>query len=91
METGQLDNEYQSPSTRRELALQPATFSADSVESMAGIKATDLSTPANDAITDLLDLDVREQQIDMSAMSQNPSVKISHTDVEIPDDLFDFD
>ena len=91
LETGQLDNEYQSPTTRRELALQPATFSADSVESMAGIKATDLSAPANDAITDLLDLDVREQQIDMSAMSKKPSVKTPRTDIEIPDDLFDFD
>ena len=86
-----MDNEYQSPTTRRELALQPATFSADSVESMAGIKATDLSAPANDAITDLLDLDVREQQIDMSAMSKKPSVKTPRTDIEIPDDLFDFD
>jgi hypothetical protein len=58
---------------------------------MAGIKATDLSAPTNDSITDLLDLDVREQQIDMSAMGQPPSVKAPRADVEIPDDLFDFD
>ena len=74
LETGQLDDEYQSPTTRREMTLQPATFSADSVESMAGIQAKDLSAPSNDAITDLLDLDEREHQIDMSAMSQGPSV-----------------
>jgi hypothetical protein len=58
---------------------------------MAGIQAEDLSSPSNDAISDLLDLDEREHQIDMSAMSQGPSVKASRTDIEIPDDLFDFD
>ena len=91
LETGQLDNEFQSPTTRRELSLQPVTFSADSVESMAGIKATDLSAPPSDTITDLLDLEEKEPQIDMSAMDQNPSIAESRTDIEIPDDLFDFD
>jgi len=91
LETGQLGGEYESPTTRRELAIEPATFSADSVESMAGITAADLAAPPSDVITDLLGGDESEQQIDMSAMTQSPSAETSRTDVEIPDDLFDFD
>jgi hypothetical protein len=91
LETGQLEGEYESLTTRRELTIEPATFSADSVESMAGIKAADLTAPSSDVITDLLGGDEIEQQVDMSAMAQNPSTKASRTDVEIPDDLFDFD
>ena len=50
--------------------LKPATFSADSVESMAGISAADLSAPADQELTDLLGENESRQQIDMSALSK---------------------
>ena len=91
LETGEFNDDSTPPESRRELNLDPATFSADSLESMAGITAAELAAPPDSEISALLGDDSDQAQIDMSAMSQPQSVKESKTDVELPDDLLDFD
>jgi len=91
LETGELTAESASLDTRREFAIESPTFAADSVEAMAGITAADLQAPPSDAITELLGDNLTQNQIDLSGISKAKPVKESRTDVEIPDDLFDFD
>ena len=91
LETGELNDELSSPDSRRELSLSPATFSGDSLESMAGITAAELAASPNDEISTLLGDESEHSQVDMSAMDQSQSAKETQTDVELPDDLLDFD
>ena len=91
LETGELNDETPLISSRRELSIQPATFAADSVEGMAGITAADLAAPPSDVVTELLGENQIKPQIDMSEISKAPKGKENRLDVEIPDDLFDFD
>ncbi|MEE3310723.1 MAG: hypothetical protein VX230_04460 [Candidatus Thermoplasmatota archaeon] len=91
LETGELNDELLSPDSRRELSLSPATFSGDSLESMAGITAAELAASPNDEISTLLGDESEHSQVDMSAMDQSQSAKETQTDVELPDDLLDFD
>jgi len=91
LETGELNDELSSPDSRRELSLSPATFSGDSLESMAGITAAELAASPNDEISTLLGDDSENSQVDMSAMDRSQSAKETQTDVELPDDLLDFD
>ncbi|MEC8927068.1 MAG: hypothetical protein VYB17_02270 [Candidatus Thermoplasmatota archaeon] len=86
-----MNDELSSPDSRRELNLSPATFSADSLESMAGITAAELAASPNEEISSLLGDEVEQPQVDMSAIGQTQPTKESRTDVEIPDDLLDFD
>ena len=89
--SGELNDELSSPDSRRELSLSPATFSGDSLESMAGITAAELAASPNDEISTLLGGDPEHSQVDMSAMDRSQSAKETQTDVELPDDLLDFD
>ena len=91
LETGELNDDFSAAESRRELTLKPATFATDSVEAMAGITAADLAAPPSEEITELLDSIQPQLQVDMSAMGQGATVKESQLDVEIPDDLLDFD
>ena len=91
LETGELNDDLSSPDSRRELSLSPATFSGDSLESMAGITAAELTASPDDEISTLLGDDSEHSQVDMSAMDQSKSTKETQTDVELPDDLLDFD
>ncbi len=91
LETGELNDDLSSPDSRRELSLSPATFSGDSLESMAGITAAELAASPDDEISTLLGDDSEHSQVDMSAMDQSKSTKETQTDVELPDDLLDFD
>ncbi len=91
LETGELGADYSPDHSRRELILKPATFAADSVEAMAGITAADLAAPPSEEITELLGGIESQHQIDMSAMGQTGQTGASRKDVEIPDDLLDFD
>jgi hypothetical protein len=91
LETGELNNDFSIVEPRRELTLKPDTFSADSVESMAGMTAADLIASPSEGITDLLGEVQSQNQVDMSAIAPDATVKESQTDVEIPDDLLDFD
>ena len=91
LETGELNDPLSAPDSRRELTLTPASFSADSLESMAGITAADLSAPSSEEISALLGDEQGHQQVDMSAMDQKKPAKESQPEVEIPDDLLDFD
>jgi len=91
LETGELNDELSSPDSRRELSLSPATFSGDSLESMAGITAAELAASPNDEISTLLGDESEHSQVDMSAMDRSQSDKETQTDVELPDDLLDFD
>ena len=91
LETGELNDELSTPDSRRELTLSPATFSADSLESMAGITAAELAASPNDEISTLLGDDVEQPQVDLSAIGQTQTTKETRPDVEIPDDLLDFD
>ena len=91
LETGELNDDFSPISSRRELAIESPTFAADSVEAMAGITADDLAAPASEAITELLGGNDSQHQIDMSEMGKASSDKEPQSDVEIPDDLFDFD
>jgi tetratricopeptide (TPR) repeat protein len=91
LETGELNDELTTPDSRRELTLSPATFSADSLESMAGITAAELAASHNDEISTLLGDEVEQPQVDMSAIGQAQATEETRTDVEIPDDLLDFD
>ena len=91
LETGELSDEYTVAEPRRELSLKPATFATDSVEAMAGIPAADVVAPTSEEISELLDSVQPQHQVDMSAMGQSASAKGPQPDVEIPDDLLDFD
>jgi len=91
LETGELNDDLSSLDSRRELSLSPATFSGDSLESMAGITAAELAASPNEEISTLLGDDSEHSQVDMSAMDPNQSAKETQTDVELPDDLLDFD
>ncbi len=91
LETGELNDDFSPISSRRELAIESPTFAADSVEAMAGITADDLAAPASEAITELLGGNDPQHQIDMSEMGKVSTDKKPQSDVEIPDDLFDFD
>ncbi len=91
LETGELNDDFAALTSRRELTIESPTFATDSVEAMAGITADDLSAPTSEAITELLGVNESPQQIDMSEMSKSTSEKETQTDVEIPDDLFDFE
>ena len=92
LETGQLDTDFSQTESRREMNLKPATFSGESVEGMAGISATDLSAPADQELTELLGTNESHQQIDMSALQTSGSgPEAPATNVEIPEDLLDFD
>ena len=91
LETSELDGNFAPSESRRELSLKPATFSTDSVESMAGISAADLSAPADQELTDLLGENESRQQIDMSALSTRTEAPVAGAEVDIPEDLLDFD
>ena len=91
LETGELNDDFTTQTSRRELAIQSPTFATDSVEAMAGIPADDLVAPSSEAISELLGDSEPQQQIDMSEMSKSASDKEDRANVEIPDDLFDFD
>ena len=91
LETGELNDDLSSLDSRRELSLSPATFSGDSLESMAGITAAELAASPNEEISTLLGDDSEHSQVDMSAMDPTQSAKENQTDVELPDDLLDFD
>ncbi len=91
LETGELDSEFVQVQSRRELVLKPATFSGDSVESMAGITAADLSAPVAQEITELLGGNETRTQIDMSALGSGSGPNGPTSEVEIPEDLLDFD
>ena len=91
LETGEFNDDSTTPASRRELNLDPATFSADSLESMAGITAAELTAPPDSEISALLGDDSDQSQVDMSAMGKPQSAKEAKTDVELPDDLLDFD
>ena len=91
LETGELTTESTSIESRRELSIDPPIFAADSVEAMAGITAADLQASPSDEVTELLGDNHTQHQIDLSAISNAKSSKESRADVEIPDDLFDFD
>ena len=91
LETGELNDDSSTLDSRRELALSPATFSTDSLESMAGITAAELAAPPNEEISTLLVDEVEQPQVDMSAIGLTQTSKETRTDVEIPDDLLDFD
>ncbi len=91
LETGELEGDLSSTQSRRELTLKPATFATDSVEGMAGITAADLVAPPSDEITELLGETQFQNQIDMSEMTQAVPSRNLRADVEIPDDLLDFD
>ena len=91
LEAGDLKDEFSPIESRRELTMEPATFATDSVEAMAGISAADLVVSSNEGIKELLDGNPEKHQIDMSKMDKDSTGKESRPDVEIPDDLFDFD
>ena len=91
LETGELNDDFSSITSRRELTIESPKFAGDSVEAMAGITADDLAAPASEAITELLGGSEPQHQIDMSEMSKTAKPKENQADVEIPDDLFDFD
>ena len=91
LETGELNDDFTTTTSRRELSIEPPTFATDSVEAMAGITADNLAAPSTEAISELLGVSETSQQIDMSEMSKSTSGKEDRADVEIPDDLFDFD
>ena len=58
---------------------------------MAGISAADLSAPADQELTDLLGENESRQQIDMSALSNQIEASAATAEVNIPEDLLDFD
>ena len=91
LETSELDGDFAPSESRREISMKPATISADSVESMAGISAADLSAPADQQLTDLLGENESRQQIDMSALSNQIETSAATAEVNIPEDLLDFD
>jgi len=92
LETGELNDDFSTITSRREMTINSPTFATDSVEAMAGITADDLAVPTSEAITELLGENASQQQIDMSELSKSTSGdKESRAEVEIPDDLFDFD
>ena len=91
LETGELNDELSTPDSRRELPISPATFSTDSLESMAGITADELVAPTSEEISTLLGDELEQPQVDMSEIGQTQPSKETRTDVEIPDDLLDFD
>lgn len=91
LETGELEADFSPMESRRELTLQPAKFSGDSVEAMAGMTADDLSAPPSQEITELLGENESQPQIDMSALQYPSEAPTTPTEVAIPDDLLDFD
>ena len=91
LETGELNDDFSSIDTRRELSLTPASFSGDSLEDMAGITADELAAPVGDEIAELLGDAPAHQKVDMSAMTGDSPNETSNSDADIPDDLLDFD
>ena len=91
LDTSDFDSDFDNMPSRRELPLQPTQFSADSVEAMAGITADELTAPVSEEISELLGETVSHQEVDLTAIDQAVSKASATTDVEIPDDLLDFD
>lgn len=92
LETGELNEEFDQAMSRRELPLSAVTFSGDTVEAMAGITAEGLAAPPSDEIAELLGEDLAKPSIDLSAIGDTASVaKRQRPEVDIPDDLLDFD
>ena len=91
LDTSEFDSDFDNVHSRRELPLQSTQFSADSVEAMAGITADDLSAPVAEEISELLGETATHQEVDLSAIGRAVSKTSAATDVEIPDDLLDFD
>ncbi len=58
---------------------------------MAGITAADLTAPVGDEISELLGGSEISQKVDLSAVDTVAKKTATSTDVEIPDDLLDFD
>lgn len=77
---------------RNESKISPTNFGSDTVESMAGISVDDLTSGGQNLPDELLDVNSPEKtQIDMSALSVEQQKPAKQSDVELPDDLLDFD
>lgn len=91
LDTSEFDSDFGEVASRRELPLKATQFSGDSVEAMAGITAADLNAPVDDEIAELLGGSEISQKVDLSAVDTVAKKASTSTDVEIPDDLLDFD
>ena len=77
---------------RNESTIDTASFGSDTVESMAGMSVEELTSADKTLPGDLLDENTQElQHIDMSALSQQSQARTNRPEVELPDDLLDFE
>ncbi len=82
----------QSVQIRNESALAPTNFGSDSVESMAGISVDELTSVGQNLSDGLLEEHLPSTpQIDMSAIMSEQQKSDNRPDVDLPEDLLDFE
>lgn len=94
LEIGELDHvDTGVTGVRSDAGLMPATFASDSVEAMAGLTADALTAPVDTSDADRLlgkTLD-DHASVDMSALAQPRPTISARPEVDLPDDLLDFE
>jgi len=91
LETGDLDTSVETIATRRQLSIPSTEFGSDSVESMAGITVSAGGSPPDQSVFDLLGDDTKTTLVDMSAVERPSTSKVDKSEIDLPDDLLDFD
>jgi len=91
LEAGDLSISVESMPTRRELSMPSTEFGSDSVESMAGVTIGESTVVPESSVFELLGDDSESSPIDMSAVEQPAIVKVPDIEIDLPDDLLDFD